>query len=67
MLNNILRKAVASLDLVQWDRNYYDQKGAQVEPRFGLEVWPGYKTSIRQHEYEILFNCEAEFKMIRYV
>ena len=30
-----------------------------------LEVWPGYVTSIRQHEEQILLCCEVSCKVLR--
>lgn len=32
---------------------------------FGLELWPGYVTSIRQHEYDILLCAEISSKVMR--
>ena len=33
---------------------------------YNIEVWPGYQTSIRQHEDEILLNVEITNKLIRF-
>lgn len=33
--------------------------------KFGLELWPGYKTSIRQHESNILMCVEITHKVMR--
>ena len=30
-----------------------------------LEIWPGYVTSIRQHEEQILLCCEISCKVLR--
>ena len=30
-----------------------------------LELWPGYVTSIRQHEKEVLLCCEVSTKILR--
>ena len=30
-----------------------------------LELWPGYVTSIRQHESQLLMCCEPKFKVVR--
>lgn len=33
--------------------------------QFRLELWPGYITSIRQHEHDILVCCEVSHKVMR--
>lgn len=39
---------------------------AQVEIRqYNLELWPGYTTSIRQHENQLLLNAEITHKVLR--
>ena len=30
-----------------------------------IELWPGYVTSIRQHEHKLLLCCEPKFKVVR--
>ena len=32
---------------------------------YKIELWPGYKTSIRQHEQEVLLCCEIDHKVMR--
>lgn len=34
-------------------------------PEFRLQLWPGYSTSIRQHESTLLMNAEIKFKLMR--
>lgn len=34
-------------------------------PEFKLQLWPGYSTSIRQHEANLLMNSEIKFKLMR--
>lgn len=34
-------------------------------PDYRLELWPGYVTSIRQHEYDILLCAEISSKVMR--
>ena len=46
-------------------RNYYDPKAAVILKQHKLEVWPGYVTSIRQHEEQILLCCEISCKVLR--
>lgn len=52
--NIIMRKCLALLNLQLVGRDYFDAH-SKVEVRdFRLELWPGYLTSIRQHENSIL-------------
>lgn len=34
-------------------------------PEHKLQLWPGYYTSMRQHEQNILLNCDMKFKIMR--
>ena len=53
------------LQLEEIRRNYYDPKAAVPLAAHKLEVWPGYVTSIRQHEYNIMMCAEVSNKVIR--
>ena len=46
-------------------RNYYDPEAKVDLKAFKLELWPGYETSIRQHENEVLLCCEVSHKILR--
>lgn len=65
LLNLILRRAMKGLDLQLVRRNLFDPKNKIVINDFQLELWPGYVTSIRQHEDEILLCCEISHKVLR--
>ena len=63
--NIILRKMLENLKLELVGRNYYNP-GAKIElKQYKLELWPGYETSIRQHEEDILLCCEITHKALR--
>ena len=63
--NIILRKMLENLKLELVGRNYYNP-GDKIElKQHKLELWPGYKTSIRQHEDNILLCCEVDHKVLR--
>lgn len=34
-------------------------------PEHKLQLWPGYYTSMRQHEKNLLLNCDMKFKFMR--
>ncbi len=65
VLNIILRRVMSALDLDLVRRDYFDSKASKTLPQHKLEVWPGYDTSIRQHEQELLLNCEVKCKVLR--
>ena len=46
-------------------RDYYDPKSSIDVKQYRLKIWPGYKTSIRQHEYGPLMCVDQGFKILR--
>ena len=46
-------------------RNYYNPSAKTDIPQYKLELWPGYVTSIRQHEQDLLLCCELSTKILR--
>lgn len=63
--NIIMRQCMDGLKMTLLGRNYFDSEARQILPDWKLEVWPGYVTSIRQHENELLLCCEPSNKIIR--
>lgn len=63
--NLLLRSCINALELKLVGRDYYDAVAKIDVPEYRLELWPGYKTSIRQHENDILMCCEITFKVMR--
>lgn len=65
VLNLILRRSIEGLKLQLVGRNFYDAV-AKVNVRdFNIQLWPGYITSIRQHEQDILMCTEISHKVMR--
>jgi aubergine-like protein len=67
-LNIILRSMLEKLNLELINRNYYDIKAAIKDPKLiqrKLELYPGYITSIRQQERDVLLNVEISHKVLR--
>nr|CAD7463126.1 unnamed protein product [Timema tahoe] len=63
--NIIMRKCLGHLKLQLVGRNFFDAR-AKVDIReFKLELWPGYITSIRQHEMKIMMCAEITHKVMR--
>lgn len=46
-------------------RNFYDADAKTVVSEFKIEIWPGYITSIRQHEPDLLLCVEFVHKAMR--
>lgn len=65
ILNIILRRAMGGLNLQLIGRNFFDPKAKICIKEFNLELWPGYTTSIRQHENNILLCAEISHKVMR--
>lgn len=65
VLNLILRRAMEGLNLQLVGRNFFDAV-AKIDLRdYRIELWPGYTTSIRQHEQDILLCVEIAHKVMR--
>ncbi|XP_055592749.1 protein aubergine-like isoform X1 [Uranotaenia lowii] len=63
--NLINRKAMGGLNLQLIGRNFFDPGAKIVIPQHGLELYPGYITSIRQHEQDVLMCAEINHKVMR--
>ena len=63
VLNIILRKCMDTLKLAKVGREFYDPQGEIKLQQWKLALWPGYTTSIRQHDTKILLNCDTKFKV----
>ncbi|XP_017858424.1 PREDICTED: protein piwi [Drosophila arizonae] len=65
VLNLILRRSMKGLNLEQVGRNLFDPHARVSLGEFSIELWPGYETSIRQHEKDILVCAEITHKVMR--
>ncbi|KAM8717614.1 hypothetical protein ACLKA7_004331 [Drosophila subpalustris] len=65
VLNLILRRAMECMKLQLVSRNYFDPQAKIVLDNFRIELWPGYTTSIRQHESDLLLCAEIAHKVMR--
>ena len=63
--NIVLRQAMEKMGLSLIRRDYYDPESSVKFTAHKLEVWPGYVTSIRQHEEKVLLCCEVSSKVLR--
>lgn len=65
VLNLILRRAMGALKLQLVGRNLFDAAAKINISEFNIQLWPGYKTSIRQHESDLLMCAEITHKVMR--
>ncbi|XP_055531352.1 protein aubergine-like [Wyeomyia smithii] len=65
VFNLINRKAMAGLNLQLIGRNYFDPAGKVPISQYGIDLYPGYLTSIRQHEQDVLMCAEITHKVMR--
>lgn len=63
--NLLMRSCLSALELQLLGRDFYDPQAKVMIPDHRLELWPGYKTSIRQHEKDILMCVEVTHKVLR--
>lgn len=60
-----MRKGLEHLHLQLVGRNYFDAHARVAIPEHRIELWPGYLTSIRQHENDVLMCVEITHKVMR--
>uniref|UniRef100_A0A182MXI4 Aubergine n=1 Tax=Anopheles dirus TaxID=7168 RepID=A0A182MXI4_9DIPT len=65
ILNLMHRQAMGSLKLLQLNRNFFDPVAKISVQQYGLELYPGYVTSIRQHEKDIMLCVEITHRVMR--
>lgn len=65
VLNIILRRAMDGLKLELIGRNFFDPKAKVVIHGADIQLWPGYVTSIRQHETDVMLCAEITNKVMR--
>ncbi|XP_037960423.1 protein aubergine-like isoform X2 [Teleopsis dalmanni] len=65
VLNLILRQSMVGLDLQRIAHNFFDPYAKMNIDPCHIEIWPGYITSIRQHERDILLCAEITHKIMR--
>ena len=53
------------MNLAQLGRNYYDPAAASLLREYNLELWPGYVTTIKQQEHDMMLCCELSTKVLR--
>ncbi|XP_021919553.1 piwi-like protein Siwi isoform X2 [Zootermopsis nevadensis] len=65
IFNLLMRRCLDNLNLQLVGRHYFDSSARITLNKHQLEIWPGYVTSIRQHESEMLLCTEITHKVMR--
>ncbi|XP_072378370.1 piwi-like protein Siwi [Diabrotica undecimpunctata] len=65
LFNILIRKCLSAMKLTLLQRDYYDPQSQINIHEHKLSLWPGYFTSIRQHENQVMMNIELAFKVLR--
>ncbi|XP_057373968.1 piwi-like protein Siwi [Daphnia carinata] len=65
VMNLILRRCMAMLNLVLIKRNYYDKEAKTDVPGYPITIWPGYLTTIQHYEQDYLLKLETISKFLR--
>lgn len=63
--NLILRTCLFGMGLEEMGRNFYDHTAAICLNAHRLTLWPGFITSLRQHENDVLLCVETTHKVLR--
>ena len=63
--NIVIRKCLESLKLEELGRHFYDRLAAVQLSTLRLELWPGFITSMRHHENDVLLCVEPIHKVLR--
>ena len=63
--NIIVRTCLQMLDFDELGRYFYDRRAAIRLDNLRLELWPGYITSMRNHENQLLLCVEVTNKVLR--
>ncbi|KAG5678595.1 hypothetical protein PVAND_008256 [Polypedilum vanderplanki] len=65
VINLIIRQAMIACNFDLIGRNYFDPSTASNMEQYRLQIWDGFKTSVRQHEEKLLMCCDLAHKVIR--
>ncbi|XP_055592753.1 protein piwi-like isoform X3 [Uranotaenia lowii] len=65
IFNLINRKAMGGLKLQLIGRSFFDPEAKISIRQYGIELYPGYLTSIRQHEQDVLMCAEVTHRVMR--
>ncbi|CAG9764078.1 unnamed protein product [Ceutorhynchus assimilis] len=65
LFNIIIRKCFNYMNFQLLGRNYFDPNLKVAIHEHNLELWPGFLTSMKQYEQNIMLNVDLSFKVLR--
>ncbi|CAB3384434.1 Hypothetical predicted protein [Cloeon dipterum] len=65
VLNIIWKKLLRMLNLKMIGRKFFDANAKINIPEFNMQLWPGYNTTVRQHEDGLLLSVSLIHKVMR--
>ncbi|XP_030846820.1 seawi isoform X1 [Strongylocentrotus purpuratus] len=65
LYNVLFRRCLKMINMEQVGRNYYDPTAAIDIKQHGLQLWPGFVTSILQYEYDVMLLSDISHKVLR--
>ncbi|KAK9504492.1 hypothetical protein O3M35_010814 [Rhynocoris fuscipes] len=63
--NIVVRKCIAGLNMQLVGRDYFEAAMKVKVDKYNIELWPGFITSVRQHEHDILLGIDLANKIMR--
>ena len=63
--NIIVRSCLQLLEFEELGRHFYDRHAAVSMPHHRLELWPGYITTLRNYEHNLMLCVEVTHKVLR--
>ncbi|XP_064105944.1 piwi-like protein Siwi [Macrobrachium nipponense] len=61
----LLSRCMELLGLQLIGRNYFNPKAEARDDKYEIVIWPGFSSSIRQHEQSLLLNVDVTHKFLR--
>ncbi|KAK8395790.1 hypothetical protein O3P69_005712 [Scylla paramamosain] len=65
LMNILMRRCMEYLNLQLIGRNYYNASAEIVDEKHKIVIWPGFCTTIRQHEDKLMLNADVSHKFLR--
>nr|QKI80092.1 Piwi2 [Eriocheir sinensis] len=65
IMNILMRRCMEHLGLQFLGRNYYNPNAEIRDERYKIAIWPGYTSTIRQHENTLLLGADVSHKFLR--
>lgn len=65
VMNILMRRCMENLNMQLIGRNYYNSSAEIVDEKHKIVIWPGFASTIRQHEVKLMLNVDVSHKFLR--